>query len=151
MEVTTSLIRQLQKTFDKHAWHGPAVTEVLADVDQELALARLPGSHSIVELVNHMTAWRMHVISRMSGDLGYTVGEAENFPADTDWNAALHKLNKSQELLLKELSSFPESRLTELVPQASHKYTFNTMLHGIIHHDLYHIGQIVLIKKYARP
>jgi hypothetical protein len=43
------------------------------------------------------------------------------------------------------LEKTPNEKLQEVVP--GRKYKFFTMIHGIIHHDLYHTGQIVLLKK----
>jgi uncharacterized damage-inducible protein DinB len=140
------LLRQLTRTFTKGAWHGPTVLEVLEDVTTEAAQKRLPDSHSIIELVAHMTTWRNFVISRLEGK-DFNVTDEMNFPAATDWSVVLEALKESQEKLLKAVEAFEESRYEELVSHASHKYTFYTMLHGIIQHDLYHIGQIVLLKK----
>ena len=52
----------LNKTFEKDAWHGPAVMEGLSDIDEKSADSRLPNTHSIVKLVTHMTARRIFVI-----------------------------------------------------------------------------------------
>ena len=46
----------LRHTFEKNAWHGPALMEILKTISPEQATTRLPESHSIVELVAHMAA-----------------------------------------------------------------------------------------------
>jgi hypothetical protein len=143
----THLKSLLTKTFEKGAWHGPAVLELLSDVDEKTANLRLPNTHSIIELVTHMTAWRIFVIKKLQGDRGYIVSDAMNFPEPTGWLTALKELKQSQAKLLKELDQFPESRWDELIPHDAYKCTFSTLLHGIIHHDVYHIGQVSLIKK----
>lgn len=53
------------------------------------------------------------------------------------------ELDKTQQELIKAIRQFPESRLNEKVP--NREYDFLTLLHGIIHHDIYHIGQIRLL------
>jgi hypothetical protein len=141
------IIRLLSKSFDKGAWHGPTVREILSQVKSENALNRLPDTHSIIELVAHMTTWRNYVTSRLVGENGFTVSPQLNFPTSSDWSRAVADLEKSHSQLIKALENFPDEKLAELVPAASHKYTFYTMLHGIIHHDLYHAGQIILIHK----
>ena len=75
------------------------------------------------------------------------VGDDQNFPTSKDWVNALNDLFISQDKLLELLKNFPDSRLSEVVSHGSYRYTFFTLLHGIIHHDLYHTGQIALIKK----
>jgi len=142
-----SITRLLQKAFEKNAWHGPSVREVLDSIPDGMSFEKLPGTHSIIELVAHMHSWREFVVRKLEGDLQYVVGDSQNFPEITNWQEIKEKLYRNQERLLNALESFPESSLATLVPHASHKYTYYTMLHGIIHHDLYHIGQIVLIKK----
>ncbi len=143
----THLKSLLTKTFEKGAWHGPAVMEVLSDIDEKSAQLRLPNTHNIIELVGHMTAWRTFVVKKLQGDRGYKVSDAMNFPEPTGWLTALKELKKSQAELVKELDQFPDSKLEELIPHDAYKCTFSTVLHGIMHHDLYHIGQISLIKK----
>ncbi|HYG04649.1 MAG TPA: DinB family protein [Chryseosolibacter sp.] len=142
-----SMTGLLRKTFEKNAWHGPSVREVLDGIPENAAFAKLQDTHSIIELVAHMHSWREFVIHKLQGDLHYSVNDGQNFPAVSNWNEVKEKLYQSQERLMSALESFPESSLMELVPHASHKYTYYTMVHGIIHHDLYHLGQIVLIKK----
>jgi hypothetical protein len=141
------IIRLLNKSFDKGAWHGPTVREILAQVKSENALTRLPNTHSIIELVGHMTTWRNYVTSRIVGNNDFTVSSDSNFPSNTDWKQVVIDLEKSHVELIKALENFPDEKLSELVPAASHKYTFYRMIHGIIHHDLYHAGQIILINK----
>jgi uncharacterized damage-inducible protein DinB len=94
----------------------------------------------------HMTVWRVFVTKRLLGDNAFEVSEEENFPKETDWPSALNALLQSQEELVKALNSFSEKRLSDIVPTRT--YDFNTMLYGIIQHDIYHTGQIVLLTKH---
>lgn len=141
------LIKMLQHTYEKNAWHGPAVKEVLENVSADDAHKRLPNSHSIIELVAHMTAWRIFVVKKLQGNSEYKVTDDMNFPAPTDWGKVVEELDASQARLIQELKGFDSSKLYEPVPHGSYNYNFHTLLHGIIHHDLYHAGQIALIKK----
>jgi uncharacterized damage-inducible protein DinB len=142
-----NIISLTSKTFVKGAWHGPTVTEVLDTLTPADGQKRLPNTHSIAELVNHMTAWRVFTVKKLQGDPAYKVTEELNFPVSNDWESAINDLKRSQEQLLAALKAFPEERLTEKVPHTEYNYTFYTLVHGIIHHDLYHLGQIVLINK----
>ena len=52
------LAEQLRNAFEGDAWHGPAVLELLADIDPETAAAHpLPETHSIWEIALHIAAW----------------------------------------------------------------------------------------------
>jgi hypothetical protein len=56
---------QLRRAFEGHAWHGPAVRELLADVTAAKAAGRpLPSAHSIWEIVLHMATWERVVRRR---------------------------------------------------------------------------------------
>lgn len=144
---TQNILSLLTSTFEKNAWHGPSVKEVLYEIPAEHVSKKLGDSHSIIELVAHMTAWRKFVIRRLEGDEHYTVEEHMNFPAVKDWSKTLQDLYESQTRLVELLKTFPGARLSEVVPHGAYRYTYYTLLHGIIHHDVYHIGQISLIKK----
>lgn len=143
------IVRLLTKTFDKGAWHGPTVREVLETINQEQAHLRAGASHSIIELVLHMISWRMFAVHRLRGDGAYEVAPEMNFPApgSETWSEVCSRLERSQQELLEAARKFPEDRLGELVPSSSFKYTYYTLLHGIAHHDIYHSGQIQLIRK----
>src|SRR6478736_9415844 len=119
--------------------------EVLTTVSPKQATQRISTSHSIIELVLHMAAWRVFVSKRLKEDNKFEVSDKENFPKRTDWAAALKALQQSQDELIKAINQFPEEKLTAIVPTRT--YDFYTMLHGIVQHDIYHTGQIVLLKK----
>lgn len=137
----------LRHTFEKNAWHGPAVKEVLETITPEQSYKRLPESHSIIELVSHMTAWRIFVIKKLHGDAEYKVVDQMNFPVVTNWPEVVQALYKSQADLLEALEAFDIAKLYEIVQHGSYHYSYYTLLHGIIHHDLYHLGQIAIIRK----
>lgn len=144
---TEKLTSLLKRTFDKGAWHGPSVKEVLKDITAELAEKRLPNTHSINELVAHMISWRLYVIHRLEGNNSFTVTDEMNFPKGKNWEALLEELEETQEKLLQAVEKFPVYKLNELVPVSEQNYTFNTLINGIIHHDVYHAGQIILIRR----
>lgn len=137
----------LKRTFDKGAWHGPSVTDALQNVNTANAFNRLPNTHSIIELVGHMTSWRIYVTKKLSGDDTFNVTDELNFPASADWGKTLKALEASQRQLLAAIEKFPEEKLSALVEGVSDKYTYYTIINGIIHHDTYHTGQIMLINK----
>lgn len=141
------ITRLLEKAFEKSPWYGPSLSSVISEVTPAQANLRAGKSHSIIELVLHMTSWRTFATRRLAGDDKFQVSDDMNFPKPGTWEDAVKRLKQSQEELLAVVKAFPDARLGELVPGASHKYTFYTLLHGIIQHDIYHTGQIQLILK----
>jgi uncharacterized damage-inducible protein DinB len=143
---TERIVRLLEKTFDKHPWYGSSIMEVL-DMDPSIATKRIGGGHSIIELVRHMTAWRVFATKRLENDIDFEMTEELNFPETGSWEDALTNLRNSQSALVEAARNFPESRYGDLVPSKNQKYTYYTLLHGILHHDIYHLGQIAYIRK----
>ncbi len=143
------IARLLEKTFDKQPWYGSSIMEILLRVDPEKAIVREGDIHSIIELVLHMVSWRKFTTQRLLGDTEFEVTDEANFPKPTSWKDALDQLHQSQGALLAAVKQFPESRLAELVPSKTLKYTYYTLLHGIIQHDIYHLGQMALLQKLA--
>lgn len=141
---------QMRRSFEGGAWHGPAVMQILKGVTARQAAAKpIPNAHSIWELVLHVTAWHRSVLARLQGGLG-RVSAARNFPAVTDtgeaaWRRAIAELRHSHAELMAGVKNLPKSRLSATV--RGKKYTFEFMLHGVIQHDLYHAGQMALLKK----
>jgi len=142
-----NLVSLLKQTFEKGAWHGPSVQEALEKISESDAFKRLPHTHSILELIAHMTAWRIYAIKKLEGDSAYQVTADLNFPEVKNWEEAVQRLKESQQLLLSALEIFPAKKLSEQVPGKETPLTYYTLVHGIIHHDLYHTGQIMLIEK----
>lgn len=137
----------LRRTFEGSAWHGPSVREALKDIKSTEVYTRIGGTHNIIELVNHMVAWRTYVAKKLAGDADYKVSDEVNFGVPGDWTAAVMALEQSQRDLQQTLTDFSDARLFDQVPGVREPLTFYTLLHSSIHHDLYHTGQIVLIRK----
>lgn len=147
MDDIKNLSKLLQRVYGGKAWHGPSIMDVLKDVDDTTAKKKLGNSHSIVQLVLHMVSWRTFVTRRVLGDSTFELTDEQNFPSETDWTTALQRLEQSQSELLGAIDTVTNEKLSESV--ANRKYDFFVLLHGIIHHDIYHLGQIQLIRKYA--
>jgi uncharacterized damage-inducible protein DinB len=141
---------QLRRAFDGSAWHGPALLELLKDVDAATAAGKpLADVHSIWELVLHIAVWDDAGLRRLSGAKWQPVGSAD-FPrviAETDgaWRKAVAATRRTHETLVKTVAALPESRLWERVP--GKRCDFYHMLNGIAQHELYHAGQIAILKK----
>jgi uncharacterized damage-inducible protein DinB len=141
---------QLRRAFEGKAWHGPALLELLADVDAPKAAARpIADAHSIWELVLHIAAWDKAVANRLDGGRG-AVSDEENFPVVNDtseasWQKTIETLKQNHDALMEAVGRVDESRLdTPVVEGMSSVYGH---MHGAIQHDLYHAGQIAILKK----
>jgi len=70
--------------------------------------------------------------------------------SDAAWSQAIDSTKNTHHELIKAVAAFPDSRLSEQVPGKSQNYyNFFYMFSGIVQHELYHAGQIALLKKAA--
>lgn len=145
---------QLRRAFNGDAWHGPALLELLQDMDAATAAAKpLPNVHSIWGMVMHIAAWDEAATRRLGGEKTQPTGVA-NFPivpkpTEAAWRKAVAQLKRTHDVLARKVAALPDSRLRERVP--GKKYNFYFMLHGVVQHELYHAGQIAILKKAQSP
>ena len=147
------IAEQLRRAFDGDAWHGPALLELLEDVDSATAAAKpIPDVHSIWELVLHIAVWDQVACRRLAGVKWQPTGDA-NFPPVKNvtavvWRKAVADTKRAHDVFVKTVAALPDSRLRERVP--GKRYDFYHMLHGLAQHELYHAGQIAILKKALR-
>lgn len=144
---TKRLASQLRRSYEGQAWHGPSLQELLSGVTADQALAKpIPGAHSIFELVLHITAWVRESLAVVEGKKYETLkGEADWPPVSGTWQAALEELGSATKALVMAIRNMPDERLNELAGGA--EYNFYFLLHGLTQHNLYHAGQIALLKR----
>ena len=145
------LDEQLERTIEGGAWHGPSVLETLAGVSASEAAARpIPGAHSIWELVLHLASDYGLVLRRLSGDARPLTPE-EDWPpcpaaTDDNWRKATQDLALLNRELRRAVREFPVARLDEPLVSGV-PYTAYTQFIGVTQHNLYHAGQIALLKR----
>jgi len=126
------------------------VLELLKDVNAEAAAARpLPDVHSIWELVLHIEAWDGAGLKRLAGQTA-RLNDKQNFPqmpqaTEAGWREAVASVKRTHDRLVETVAGLSQKRLREQVP--GKRYDFYHMLHGIAQHELYHAGQIAILKK----
>ena len=140
----------LDRAYRAQAWHGPALLETLAGVGAALAAKRpLKGAHTIWELVDHVATWNEVVAMRLAGK-NPKVPPEWNFPATprptpAAWKASRARLARSQAKFRNAVVAFPEARLGRRRPGTSS--TWYVLIHGEVQHQLYHAGQMALLKR----
>lgn len=150
---TNRISRQLRRGFEGNAWHGPAVMELLADVTAAEANTRpIPNAHTIWELVNHLRSVALIVLRRITGALPTGGPEEADFPEVSDtseaaWKRSVAALGDTHRALRAAIEALPDSRLSEKLEGGA---TLYSNLHGQVQHDLYHAGQIAILKKAIR-
>ncbi len=147
------LIRSLKSVYSGSPWYGDAIRNKTGDITPEQAFNRpLVQAHTIAELITHMIAWRRLLVKRLQGDDVFSVKQKDSFdwrriddiPA-TAWDNLLKTLDHNQQQLISELKKRDDAFLNRKV--AKRKYSYRVLITGIIQHDIYHLGQIALLKK----
>ena len=144
------IVDLLERAGNGDAWHGPSVDATLAGVTAQQAAARpLAHAHTIWELVLHIALWERIVARRLAGEeIEPTPAEDWRLmpaPTEAAWAAALSDLRRARSELRQAMLAFDEGRLGAIVQGKS--YPFYVMLNGVVQHDLYHAGQIAVLKK----
>ena len=146
------ILDQLKRAYEANAWHGPSVKEVLEGISAEQAHVRpLANAHTIYELVRHIAVWEDVGRRRLEGDPAEVpISSPEDWPPAEDtseaaWEQAKAALDRGHRSLVNAIAKVSETRLDE--PILEGKSTVYVTLHGVIQHDLYHAGQIAILKK----
>jgi len=149
MNESERIADQLHRAFNGKAWHGPSVKEALEGVSAGTALARpLTAAHSIWELVNHLTAWISEADATVRGKPYESMKGEKDWPPVTEisseaWEQSLKRMETAEASLEEALQALPPDKLGE--GDRSLYYLVN----GIAQHNLYHAGQMMLLKKAA--
>ena len=140
---------QIRRAFWGESWHGPSVREVLAGVSAEDAAAHpVAGAHSIWEIVLHLVGGYRLVLRRVRGE-DAQLSPDEGWPPVAEssseaWHAIQRTLEELNQQLQRAVRTFPPDRLSQ---ELGSQYSAYTQFCGAPQHDVYHAGQIVILKK----
>jgi uncharacterized damage-inducible protein DinB len=145
---------QLRRIHEGPAWHGPSLREALEGLTAEQANHRpMPGVHSIADLTHHVAAWEGEVERRITGHESGMPAEGD-FPADgtrldaAQWKALRERLDARCASMLSTVQALDPARLKDLLPTATtERVSVRGMLNGLVQHNAYHAGQIVLLRR----
>src|SRR5213595_601700 len=149
MRPTERLLDQLNRAFGGEAWHGPALRNLLDGVTETQAKARpIRDGHSILELVVHIGTWIDVVAKRVGGQ----VVDSNSVPdwadvTQTTWKRAVEELERAESRLADAVARLSSEDLDKPVP--GEKRSIYSEIMGALQHNVYHAGQIALLKKAA--
>lgn len=150
MDEKSRILEELRGSFAGPLWLGPPLREILEGVDAAAARARpLPGRHSMWEILLHVTAWEDAARRRTQGDAApVTTAEQDWPPVEASdqpaWREAVAELERVHAALEEAAASLEPGDLDRTAPGQS--YTIGFMLHGVVQHTLYHLGQISILR-----
>ena len=152
-------IQELKDVQDGHLWAGQNYTKKLSQVTEEqLFLRPIEGMHAIAEILSHLTLWRTETILKIKTGEGSKTDECEEnwLPLQKlkkkGWEKIKSDYDQSLSDIIELLEEREDSFLDELYFDTDFKdhYPYRFVINGMLHHDLYHLGQLGIIIKYLK-
>lgn len=149
MSEMANLLDELKRIHEADAWHGRSLKEILSGLTAEQVASKpVAGNHTIWELVRHIAEWEDVFCERLQGYAMDAPVEGDWPPVratDSDaWKTTLARLDETHNRVIKITSALTDLDLQKKVP--GKEYTIGFMLHGLVRHNVYHAGQIGLLK-----
>ncbi|MEQ9166582.1 MAG: DinB family protein [Fulvivirga sp.] len=144
------LVSLFEKLYDGYPWLGVNIKSTLQGVSaQQAATKHFPNCNSIWQIVEHIISWKTNVLQRIQGEVITTpdnnyIEEITN-TSEEAWQATIARLEEAHHKWLGYLKNFDEADFEKIYPPNG--MTYYEHIHGIIQHDAYHLGQIVLLAK----
>ncbi|EAZ83205.1 DinB family protein [Algoriphagus machipongonensis] len=150
MEEANRIKSLFAKQFDGKPWLGVNFTEKLQEVTPEMAAYKItPDTNSIWEILNHIIGWREVVLQGFPQNGYITPSHNYLHPVENtsylEWEHTLVRLKDSQQDWTEFFETLDESIFDQ--PFGDKPYTYYELMLGILHHDIYHLGQISLLIK----
>ena len=149
------LLAIIDAAYNRQSWHGTNLRGSTRGVSPRQALWRpAPGRHNIWELVVHAAYWKYVALRRLTGATrGSFALEGSNWferagGGEKEWRGDLALLDRAHAALRQAVATL-SSRDLDATPAGSKVSNFK-LLSGVAAHDLYHAGQIQLIKRMMR-
>ena len=150
----TLLLTALGEAFDHKSWHGTNLRGSLRGLTVREALWRPgPRRHNIWELALHAAYWKYVVRRRLTGaKRGSFLLKGSNFfprnvGKEEEWQLEILLLENEHRELRATVAQLDPALLDQ---EMSPRLTYAALIRGAAAHDLYHAGQIQLLKR-LRP
>lgn len=140
-----SVINRLKITNTKEPWFGKPVYSILEEVNtKKVSLRPNDTEHSMIELLYHMNTWAGFTLKRIEKHPDMDIATFEKMdwreikPDIHTWKKGMAEFRSLQKKIIKTLNKKDDSFLKEIVD--FRKYNYQFLLHGMIEHNIYHIG-----------
>ena len=153
MKEASRIASLFEDLYNGDPWLGVTLVETLETIATEGAAKKIDVQwNSIWEIINHVISYREDVLQRVQGNISNVPDD--NFfrvvtdQSDTAWKNTLLRLQDSQDEWIAFLKEVDDDELEKIYANNNASYYKN--IHGIIQHDAYHLGQIVMLAKAVR-
>ena len=142
----------LQQLLWGEPWYGPPATEILALISGADCYAHIASHvHSPIELLYHMNSWATFTLRWIENDPTLRPEDLESMdwividPEKHNWEDGMARFWQTHDMVLDKLDKKPDGWLDCRVPFKT--YDFRFLLGGLIQHNVYHLGQLVLLAR----
>jgi len=155
-QLVQHLIHQLQAVQNGRLWVGANYVLKFNQVSEQQVFVRpLPNLHSVAEIISHLTLWRNETILKIKTGQGSKTDDCpENWlPNDVLEKLGWNQIRSNYEQSLTEMITLLKDKQDDFLQQMYYDtdfkgdYPYAFVLNGMLHHDLYHLGQIGIIVK----
>ncbi len=147
------LLHLLDEAYNHKSWHGANLRGSIRGLtSQQASWKPSKNRHNIWEIVVHCAYWKYTVRRRITGE------KRGSFPlkgnnwfqrpvtlTEEAWKKDIELLEETHRSLRQAVETLAPSDLSKLSPKK--EYTLAATIRGIASHDLYHAGQIQLLKR----
>ena len=153
------LITELTDIQQGKNWIGSSYAKKLQDIDPDQVFVRpIEGLHSIAEIISHLTLWRQEAVLKIQTGTGSKTDDCEENWLNNEqlkpkgWVAIKSAYDDSLTELIGLLKDKDDEFLTQEYYDTDFKgqYTYQWLLTGMLHHDIYHLGQLGIIIKFLK-
>lgn len=151
------IIKEFTDFYDGQPWYGSSFKQIIDDITPGEALAVPGNGHSIARLLCHMNKWRRALSIRLRGKTDFRASEndPDNWPPintldEETWEKAKHEFGQLQEIIVSELKMRKDDFLDTTFIPGNEKLIYRYLVTGVIQHDIYHLGQISILKQLLR-
>ncbi len=148
MDSAKLVLALLDEAYEKKTWHGPNLKQSIKGVTARQAAWRPgPGRHNIWEVMLHAAYWKYAVRRRIEGGKrgSFALQGSNFFPrpeegklTEAAWKTEKKLLEREHRALRQAVAKvLRTARGAKLLPQ----------LYGVAFHDVYHAGQIRLLRR----
>jgi len=148
------LLRAIDQAYDRKSWHGPVLRGSLRGVTAvEAAWRPAPKRHNVWEIALHAAYWKYRILRRLyhPAEIRFPYPGSDYFPrpegapSEAAWRADLKVLADVHRALRAAVAALTDAAL-DSIPEGSKTPIVDLVL-GIAYHDIYHAGQIQLLKR----
>ena len=150
MEENSRIVSLFEKLYNGEPWIDVPIQGTLSGISARKANIRpLPNCNTIWEIVNHLIDWKINVQQRLTGQI--TESPANNYispiedVSETAWADTLKRFDAVQNEWIEFLKKFDPASYESVYPP--NQMTYYEHILGVLQHDAYHLGQIVIFAK----